>query len=305
MGRNDKFPFAMTKKSLVVYIASIVLIGPLLFFVRGDMAGKYAACIACPMIIVYLIYAYCKESKADMKAQETKVQYMDGSYFESSEWHEKYVIYLNEHHFEKPKYQSMEMDLLKRFQRREYLVKMILPLFLMFCTLCLIPLGRYYMAIIGLCLFGFLFWLEFSLYIGMPVRKWLKGDIDYEELEASYLKSQMLFYKTNALAFETTHLHGFTEKKIYAIDYRLVEGISRKIVRLKKYEEGIYNTEEYQYFAVIHVRLPRSGNIYDVEIELNEFQVQMAIDKLSTYKIGEDLTGNISVNEHKENETVI
>ena len=115
----------------------------------------------------------------------------------------------------------------------------------------------------------------------------------------------MLFYKTNALAFETTHLHGFTEKKIYAIDYRLVEGISRKIVRLKKYEEGIYNTEEYQHFAVIHVRLPRSGNIYDVEIELNEFQVQMAIDKLSTYKIGEDLTGNISVNEHKENETVI
>ena len=305
MGRNDKFPFAMTKKSLVVYIASIVLIGPLLFFVRGDMAGKYAACIACPMIIVYLIYAYCKESKADMKAQETKVQYMDGSYFESSEWHEKYVIYLNEHHFEKPKYQSMKMDLLKRFQRREYLVKMILPLFLMFCTLCLIPLGRYYMAIIGLCLFGFLFWLEFSLYIGMPVRKWLKGDIDYEGLEASYLKSQMLFYKTNALAFGTTHLHGFTEKKIYAIDYRLVEGISRKIVRLKKYEDGIYNTEEYKHFAVIHVRLPRSGDIYDVEIELNEFQVQMAIDKLSVYKIGEDLMENLSVNEHKENEAVI
>ena len=305
MGRNDKFPFAMTKKSLVVYIASIVLIGPLLFFVRGDMAGKYAACIACPMIIVYLIYAYCKESKADMKAQETKVQYMDGSYFESSEWHEKYVIYLNEHHFEKPKYQSMEMDLLKRFQRREYLVKMILPLFLMFCTLCLIPLGRYYMAIIGFCLFGFLFWLEFSLYIGMPVRKWLKGDIDYEGLEASYLKSQMLFYKTNALAFGTTHLHGFTEKKIYAIDYRLVEGISRKIVRLKKYEDGIYNTEEYQHFAVIHVRLPQSGNIHDVEIELNEFQVQMAIDKLSVYKIGEDLMENLSVNEHKENEAVI
>ena len=85
----------------------------------------------------------------------------------------------------------------------------------------------------------------------------------------------------------------------------MVEGISRKIVHPKKYEEGIYNTEEYQHFAVIHVRLPRSGNIYDVEIELNEFQVQMAIDKLSTYKIGEDLTGNISVNEHKENETVI
>ena len=69
--------------------------------------------------------------------------------------------------------------------------------------------------------------------------------------------------------------------------------------------EGIYNTEEYQHFAVIHVRLPRSGNIHDIEIELNEFQVQMAIDKLPTCKIGEDLIGNLSVNEHKENEVVI
>ena len=304
-GKNDKFPFAMTKKSLVVYIVFAVLMGLFLFFVRGDIAGKCMACTVCPMLILYFIYAYCKESKADMKADGTKAQYMNGSYFESSEWHEKYVAYLNAHPFEKPKYQSMKQDLLKRFQRREYLVKMILPLFLIFCTLCLIPLGRYDMAIIGLFLFGFLFWLEFSLYIGMPVRKWLKGDIDYEELESSYLKSQMLIYKTNALAFGTTHLHGFAEKKIYAIDYRLAEGISRKIVRLKKYEDGIYNTEEYQHFAVIHVRLPRSGNIHDVEIELNEFQVQMAIDKLSTYKIGEDLVENLLVNEHKENETVI
>ena len=78
----------------------------------------------------------------------------------------------------------------------------------------------------------------------------------------------------------------------------MVEGISRKIVRLKKYEDGIYNAEEYQHFAVIHVRLPQSGNIHDVEIELNEFQVQMAIDKLSVYKIGEDLMEHLSVNEH-------
>ena len=174
----------------------------------------------------------------------------------------------------KPKYQSNGNGFIKKISKTGISCQNDIAIVLMFCTLCLIPLGRYYMAIIGFCLFGFLFWLEFSLYIGMPVRKWLKGDIDYEGLEASYLKSQMLFYKTNALAFGTTHLHGFTEKKIYAIDYRLVEGISRKIVRLKKYEDGIYNTEEYQHFAVIHVRLPQSGNIHDVEIELNEFQVQ-------------------------------
>lgn len=87
MKTNDKFPFAMTKKSLVAYIVFTVFMGLFLFFVRGDMVGKCAACIVCPMLIVYLIYAYCKESKADMKAHETKAQYMNGGYFESPEWH--------------------------------------------------------------------------------------------------------------------------------------------------------------------------------------------------------------------------
>ena len=82
----------------------------------------------------------------------------------------------------------------------------------------------------------------------------------------------------------TSHIHAFTEKKVYAIDYKLVEGISRKIVRLKKYEDNIYSSEEYQHFAVIQVRLPQSGQIQNVEIELNEFQVQMAIDNLQSYK---------------------
>lgn len=305
MKNNEKLPYAMTKKSLVIYIVFTVLMGLFLYFVRGDTAGKITACIVCPVLILYFIYAYFKESKADSKADETKTQFLNGNYFESPEWHEKYIIYRNEHPFEKPKYQSMKQDLLKRFQRREYLVGMILPLFLMICTLCLIPMGRYGMVVIGLCLFGFLFWLKFSVYIGMPVRKWLKGDIDYEVLEASYLKSQMLFHKTNALAFGTTHIHGYTEKKIYAIDYELVEGISKKIVRLKRYEDGIYNTEEYQHFAVIHVRLPGSGKIQDVEIELNEYQVQMAIEKLSAYKIGNHLREGFSVNEQKENEIVV
>lgn len=303
-GNGGKFPFAMTIKSLIVYIITTVFMGLFLFFIRGDLAGKLAACIVCPCIILYLIYVYYKERKADNKADESKIQYMNGSYFERPEWHEKYLTYRNKHPFQKPECQSMKKDLLKKFQRREYIVGMILPLFLMICTACLIPMGRFLMAGAGFCLFVFLFYQQFSLYIGMPVRKWLKRDIDYSLLESSYLKSQMLLYKKNGLAFGTTHIHGFTEKKIYAIDYELVKGISRKIVRLKKYEDGIYNTEEYQHFAVIHVRLPQSGTIQDVEIELNEFQVQMAIDKLPTYTLGKELCGTLTVGEQKENENV-
>jgi hypothetical protein len=83
-----------------------------------------------------------------------------------------------------------------------------------------------------------------------------------------------------------------------------VEGISRKIVRHKRYEDGIYSSEEYEHFAVIRVRLPQSGKIHNVEIELNEFQVQMAIDKLPTYKLGEELHETLTLNEQRENEFV-
>ena len=148
------------------------------------------------------------------------------------------------------------------------------------------------------------FYLELALYIGMPVRKWVKSDIDYNEIEASYLKSKILTYNKSGLALGTSYIHAYTEKKIYAIDYRIVEGISRKIVRLKKYEDNIYSSEEYQYFAVIHVRLPQNGEIYDVEIELNEFQVQMAIDNLPLYKYGEKITENMIVEQKEDNELV-
>ncbi|MCR4851141.1 MAG: hypothetical protein K5870_07765 [Lachnospiraceae bacterium] len=136
------------------------------------------------------------------------------------------------------------------------------------------------------------------------MRRWLKRDIDYDTLERSYLSGRILTYKKNGFIFGTTHIHAFTEKKIYAIDYELAEGVSRKIVRLKKYEDGIFSSEEYQHFAVIHVRLPRSGNIHEVEIELNEFQVQMVIDDFHSYKPRNGLRTEIQLEEDKYNETV-
>jgi hypothetical protein len=303
--KKDKFPSAMTLKALIFYIITIVLTGLFLFFIRGDLGDKIGVFIVCPMMIIYMIYAYRKEKRADKKASQKNNRIMEGNYFERSEWHDEYVKYINEHPFERSKYSSMKKDLLKRFQRREYVVGMLFMFFLMFCSCCGILKGQYALTIVGICLFGFFFYLEFALFIGMPVRKWLKGDIDYKELEKSYLNSQMLLFKKNGLAFGTTHIHGFTEKKIYAIDYRLVEGISRKIVRRKKYEDGIYSSEEYEHFAVIRVRLPQSGNVHHVEIELNEFQVQMAIDKLYTYKLGEKLWENLTLSEKADNETVV
>ncbi len=294
----------MTPKTLIIYIIAVIAIGLFFFFIRGDLAGKLCACTVCPALILYLIYAYVKEKKADQKAELKNKDIMDGDYFASSKWKEQYTVYLNEHPFEKPQITNMKDDLLARFRRREYFVGMLFMLFLMFGSSCCFMIQQPFTGVVGILLFGVFFYWEFSLYIGMPVRRWLKSDIDYNKLESSYLNSRMLIFKKNGLSLGTSHIHAYTEKKIYAIDYRLVEGISRKIVRLKKYEDNIYSSEEYQHFAVIHVRLPESKLIHDVEIELNEFQVQMAIDNLQVYKLGEKLAENMTVEQKEDNEVV-
>ncbi len=291
----------MTPKTLITYIIAIIAIGVFFFFVKGDEAGKICACVVCPALILYMIYAYFKEQRADKNAKVKEKDILDGNYFAGSKWQEQYTAYLNAHPFEKPKYTNMKQDLLSRFRRREYFVGMLFMLFLMLCSFCCFMIRQPVTGVVGILLFGLLFYWQLSLYTGKPVRRWLKGDIDYNALEASYLNAKMLTYKKNGLAFGTSHIHAYTEKKVYAIDYRLVEGISRKIVRLKKYEDNIYSSEEYQHFAVIQLRLPQSGKMQEIEIELNEFQVQMAIDNLQLYKLGERLTEHMTMEQKEDN----
>ena len=303
-GNKEPFPQPMTFKTLIIYIIVTVLICLVFFLIRNDSGGKIGIIVVCPLVIGYLIYAYNKEKKADSTAINTNKQMVEGDYFKSGEWHTKYTEYINSHPFERPLIMNMKKDLLKRYKKRELFMMMLLFLFLMFCSVVSLSLGRYVISIIGIILFGALFYMELREYIGMPVRKWLKGDIDYDALEESYLNGQMLHYKGNGLIFGTTHIHAYTAKKVYAIDYRLVEDITRKIIRLKTYEDGIYSSEEYRHYAVIHVRLPVSGAINCVEIELNEFQVQMAIDYLSNHKYKARKSEDISLTEDKENITV-
>ena len=58
----------MTFKELIIYIISIILMGILFFVVREDLAGKLTAFLVCLILIIYFVYAYRKEKKADNNA---------------------------------------------------------------------------------------------------------------------------------------------------------------------------------------------------------------------------------------------
>ena len=72
MYKKEKFPFAMTKKSLVAYIIFTVLMGLFLFFIRGDMEGKLAACIVCPILILYFSIHTVRKEKQMLKLMKQK-----------------------------------------------------------------------------------------------------------------------------------------------------------------------------------------------------------------------------------------
>ena len=118
------------------------------------------------------------------------------------------------------------------------------------------------------------------------------------------MNGRLLLYERNGLAFGTTHIHGFSKSKVYAIDYRLAENITRKIVRVKEYENSLYGKSRYEHFAVIHVRVPESGKIVTVSIELDEYQVQMAIDEFKRMKYTADKDNNVAYAETYTNDIV-
>ena len=288
------YPHEMTFKELILLLFFIILIGAFFFVVREDRLSKLIVFLVILFYIIYFIYVYRKEKKADNVASQKKTEFISGDYFNSPEWHEKYTAYINEHPFNRPVVSDMKKDLLRRFRRRKELMWSLFFLCLMVGIGYLFLYGNSIDAnyiygnpilfLLAIFVIGVMFFMTFSEYVGMPVRKCLRGDIDYNELNRSYVNSRMLTYKKNGFAFGTTHIHAYTEKKIYNIDYRHAEGITRKIVRTKNYEDGIYSSEEYQHYAVIQVKLPESGQLHHVEIELNEFQVQMVIDNFVKYK---------------------
>lgn len=68
MANNRGKVSLMTPVTLKIYIITIIALGLFFFFIRGDIAGKLCACTACPAMIIYLIYAYRKEKRADENA---------------------------------------------------------------------------------------------------------------------------------------------------------------------------------------------------------------------------------------------
>ena len=291
-----------SKKNLIILCLSMIIADVFLLFLgKYDIKYTVSAVIATPAVFIWGIYSYFHEKKDDKNAVDKSIEILNDSYFKTSQWHEQYIIYRLEHPFEKPKGKSMKSDLYAKYRNKNDLVLIILFfLFVILLTVMMFikfewwyPIG----VVVFLCLGLFIL----NDYTGKTVRKFLKRDIDYPALERSYLKGKMITYKNSGIILGTTHIHIFTADNIYAIDYRIADDITRKVVRVKEFDDSIYTGNRYDHYAVVNARIPKSGSTTKVEVELNEYQVQMIIDEFNRIKYPDEINKMNVYEEKNEN----
>ena len=305
MKLNRKAEPGNSKSTVVGVCIGCGLAIPYLYFVRGETFCKILAVVILPLVIIFAIYSYFHEKKDNRIAEEKATELTSESYYDSVEWKDKYLNYRMKHDFVKPKKKTMKKDMISHCRQREDWVVAV-PVSIL---IALSSVGIYHEYGIILACVAVLFSIGFFIfYISLStrgIREWYTHDCDFEMLEKSYLNGKFLFYHRNGIGFGTTHIHGFTKSKVYAIDYRLAENITRKVVRVKEYQDSLYGKSRYEHYAVIHVRLPESGRKTEVYIELDEFQVQMAIDEFKKMKYTCDKDNCVAYEETFTNETVV
>ena len=266
--------------TLILWVVCTVAIFVVLFIFLGLKIQSVIVCVVC---LVIAFSSYFRETKADKSAVQKRERVVNGDYFRSPAWKEQYLRYKELHPFEHPQERTLKDDLFRRYRRRETFLTILMYLLLLVGSIVGMVHEFSITYAIAVLLFGSLLVVSVNEFTGRPVRKWLKRDIDYPMLETSYQHGSMLTYKGNGFNLGTTHIHAYTPETVYAIDYELVKSITRKMVRAVSHDSTIFD-EEYRHFAVIHVRLPESGNMTQIEIELNEFQVEMILDEFARIK---------------------
>ena len=277
MRRNQK-PYNQ-KSTLISGIIFSVALPPLFFiFIRDDVPLIFAPILSA-ICIAYFVYTYLREKKADIKAENEKLDFLDDSYFRSPEWREKYLCYIQENHFEKPGEYGMRFDLTAKYRQMASLPLTLIGLLMLLWTIWQILAGL--LTVFGVILFllpgPFLIYLGAEKYFAIPVKKlYTRRDIDISDVEKSYDNGRLLTYKKCGINIGTDYTVIYGERVVAVIRNSDIKSVTRHITRLKKYDGTLYSGEEYLH----KVRIIADKEYF---AELNEYQVEMAVNEIDRY----------------------
>lgn len=287
------------KYSIPVLIVSALGAMIYVWLVYGDAVHIAIAAAVIVIAVVFFFYTARLEKKADSKAAEERPGMEDGSRFSSVKWRKGYLDYAQEKGWERPRHKTMKADMCRHYNNGTDRAMILMGAFFTACGVALLfsPQSPV-VAAGGIILGGVCLFFGIKDICGYPVRKWLRATrLPSEELEKSYMNGKLLTFRKNGVNIGGELVIFFNKETAGAIKLSELSSAERRIVRLKKYQDGTYAGEEYQYF----LELSSLGK--SVSIQLSDYQVEMALEELER-RLGH-FSGHSQISEARDDQTVI
>ena len=238
-----------------------------------------------PAMIGYCVYAHFKEKRHDKSSEKDMQEFLSGARHRQKEWKAAYCEYREKHTFEKLSKKGMKHDLIRRFRTRDNrgLAEIGLILLLVSAAAIFYPIEGYYLgySLLGILFGGFIMYRGIYDCIGMPVIKFYKTRNDLDKIEKSYNSGKMLSFKDNGISGNGINIGNdytviYNSNKVFAIENSAIVDMTRKMVRVKKFENDVYSGQEYKYYVSVIYR-DLDGMESHIDVRLDEFQCEMMI----------------------------
>lgn len=289
-----------TTRLVVGIILSLIMPFCLLckYFIEYSIPWWIIAVISAALV-AYCVYVYAKEKRDDNKFRKSLGDIEDNSYFTSSEWRERYFEYVQKKPFEVPNKKGMKADLTARYRRMQPHWLWIMGIFMFLLSAFLydalkndsdlneyliltifityaVPLIAFIIGIYLICVF--IQNMKLS-----PVKLFYRNIQAYAniaDIERSYENGVMLSHKKTGINIGSEYTVIYDPFSVYLIKNRDIKIASRHVVRQKKYDtyEFVYKGDEY--IHQLYILSKSQYNTDEYYLELNEFQVEMAISEL-------------------------
>lgn len=302
--KKQKKPIASPLARLIAGI----LLSPIFTYL---LFGKLFISISLPLwilgvisgvMIAYFIYGYVKEKRNDKKFKKIQGDIYDNCYFTSSEWREKYLEYVQKKPFKVPNKKGMKADLTARYRRMQPHWLWIMGFFMILLAVFLYDalkndedLNEYpifadifacVISLIAVIIGIYLIRLYIQNIRLSPVKIFYRDIQEYADIvdiEKSYENGAMISHKKMGINIGIEYTLFYHQLGVCLIKNSDIKKVSRHVVRQKKYDTYDFFYKGDKYVHQLYILTKDRFGVEEYYVELNEFQVEMAISELLKY----------------------
>ena len=289
------------KKNLMIEIVATICLAVFLvtiYFFTGSWECLLCAVIAPTLMTVFSLHAFFKEKKQDKNSEIDKQKFLSGAKYRQNEWKNAYYQYKEKHTFETISKNGMKYDLKKRYRKKDFgYIRIGILLIIGAILILFIPMTEVkdkVAAIFGILCGGVIFSIGLHGLTSGPVQKFLKRQVNLTEIEKSYVKGKMLSFGDNGINLGNSYMIIYNSENVFAVDNNNIRDMTRKMVRVKKYENSTYSGQEYRYYVSL-IYKTSDGKIETVDVRLDEFQCEMMVAEFNRHFYPDRKYGNTTL----------